>query len=118
MNEAVRDAYVKDCEKGLGRWNRLLEESGYPHRMVLPSTRFRRTVGSWANVPTDTTGKPISAEEFAARQAQWLPTEGDRAYVHSLMKGVLERGKMAGWIAPPERGINTQPVDFEYVLLH
>jgi predicted RNA binding protein YcfA (HicA-like mRNA interferase family) len=27
----------------------------------------------------------------------------------------LPRGKMAGWIAPPERGINTQPVDFEYV---
>jgi benzoyl-CoA 2,3-dioxygenase component B len=63
-------------------------------------------------------GKPIKAEEFAARQTEWLPTEGDRAYVRSLMKGVFERGKMAGWIAPPERGINTNPTDFEYVLLH
>jgi hypothetical protein len=25
---------------------------------------------------------------------------------------------MAGWIAPPERGINTQPIDFEYVKFH
>ena len=118
MNEVVRESYVRDCEKGLARWNKLLEDAGYPHRMVLPSPRFRRTVGSWANIPTDTTGKPISAEEFAARQTEWLPTESDRAYVRSLMKGVLERGRMAGWIAPPERGINAKPTDFEYVLFH
>jgi benzoyl-CoA 2,3-dioxygenase component B len=118
MNEVVRESYVRDCEKGLARWNKLLEDSGYPHRMVLPSGKFRRTVGSWANVPTDTTGNPITAEEFAARQTEWLPTEGDRAYVRSLMKGVFERGRMAGWIAPPERGINTLPADFEYVKLH
>ncbi len=118
MNEVVRESYVRDCEKGLARWNKLLEDSGYPQRMFLPSPRFRRTVGSWANVPTDLSGKPIGAEEFAARQTEWLPTEGDRAYVRSLMKGVFERGKMAGWIAPPERGINTKPANFEYVLLH
>jgi benzoyl-CoA 2,3-dioxygenase component B len=115
VNEVVREAYVRDCERGLARWNRHLEEAGYPQRMTLPNTRFRRTVGSWANVPTNPEGKPIGIEEFNARQDEWLPTESDRAYVHSLMKGVFERGKMAGWIAPPERGINTQPVDFEYV---
>jgi len=38
--------------------------------------------------------------------------------VHSLMHGVFERGKMASWIAPPERGINAQPLDFEYVCFH
>ncbi|HWY42656.1 MAG TPA: benzoyl-CoA 2,3-epoxidase subunit BoxB [Candidatus Sulfotelmatobacter sp.] len=118
MNEVVRESYVRDCEKGLARWNKLLEDSGYPHRMALPSARFRRTVGSWANVPTDLSGMPISKQEFAARQTEWLPTEEDRAYVRSLMKGVFERGKMAGWIAPPERGINTQAMDFEYVKLH
>jgi benzoyl-CoA 2,3-dioxygenase component B len=115
INEVVREAYVGDCEKGLGRWNRHLEEAGHPQRMKLPSTRFRRTVGSWANVPTDPDGTPISGEESAARQDEWLPTRDDRAFVHSLMHGVFERGKMASWIAPPERGINAQPLDFEYV---
>ena len=118
MNEAVREAYVHDCEKGLARWNRLLEEAGYPHRLGLPSTRFRRTVGSWANIPTDLSGKRISAEEFNTRLDEWLPTAEDRGFVHSLMQGVFERGKMAAWIAPPERGINTQPLDFEYVRFH
>jgi benzoyl-CoA 2,3-epoxidase subunit B len=28
---------------------------------------------------------------------------------------VTEPGKMAGWIAPPDRGVNNLPVDYEYV---
>ena len=27
----------------------------------------------------------------------------------------LEPGKIAGWIAPPAKGINGQPVEYEYV---
>jgi benzoyl-CoA 2,3-dioxygenase component B len=33
------------------------------------------------------------------------------------MYPVTEAGKFANWIAPPPRGINGQPVDFEYVRL-
>ena len=38
--------------------------------------------------------------------------------VQSLMKPVLEIGKFANYIAPPARGINRMPVDFEYVKFH
>jgi benzoyl-CoA 2,3-dioxygenase component B len=31
------------------------------------------------------------------------------------MKPVYERGKMASWVAPPVKGINALPGDFEYV---
>jgi benzoyl-CoA 2,3-dioxygenase component B len=44
-----------------------------------------------------------------------LPTTEDRAYVASLMQPVVEPGKFANWIASPARGINGQPLDFEYV---
>jgi benzoyl-CoA 2,3-dioxygenase component B len=44
-----------------------------------------------------------------------LPSEEDRAYVASLMGRVVETGKMANWIAPPNIGINRQAVDFEYI---
>jgi benzoyl-CoA 2,3-dioxygenase component B len=30
---------------------------------------------------------------------------------------VTEPGKIASWIAPPARGINGQPIDFQYVRL-
>jgi benzoyl-CoA 2,3-dioxygenase component B len=33
------------------------------------------------------------------------------------MQSVVEPGKFAGWIAPPPRGINGKPLDFEYVKL-
>ena len=45
----------------------------------------------------------------------WLPSDEDRAFVASLMGRVAEPGKFANWIAPPARGINSQPIDFEYV---
>ena len=53
--------------------------------------------------------------EWKAHEAQWLPSEADRAFVASLMGRVAEPGKFANWIAPPARGINNQAVDFEYV---
>jgi benzoyl-CoA 2,3-dioxygenase component B len=34
------------------------------------------------------------------------------------MKPVREPGKFANYIAPPARGINRQPADFEYVKFH
>jgi len=118
MNEVTRNSYVRDCDIGVKRWNRLIEKAGYTTRLSLPSTRFRRNIGSWAGISTDPAGRPISRAEFDAHKAYWLPDEADRSFVHSLMQGVFDRGKMAAWIAPPDRGINNNPVDYEYVKLH
>jgi benzoyl-CoA 2,3-dioxygenase component B len=117
MNDVTRGSYVKDCDMGVTRWNRLIEKAGHSFRLALPSTRFRRNIGIWAGVPTNPQGTPITQEEFNAKIAGWLPSEGDQAYILSLMHGVYEQGKMAAWIAPPDRGINNNPVDYEYVRL-
>jgi benzoyl-CoA 2,3-dioxygenase component B len=34
------------------------------------------------------------------------------------MKPVYEPGKFANWIAPPNKGIEGRPVEFEYVKMH
>jgi len=117
MNEVARVAYVKDCGMGLKRWNMMIQRAGHAFELALPSTRFRRGIGAWANIPTDPTGKRISAEEHTRRMPEWVPTEADRAHVKSLMQRVVEPGKMAAWIAPPDRGINNQPSAYEYVKL-
>ena len=62
-------------------------------------------------------GRVISEAEWDARRRDWLPTEEDQAFVQSLMRPVVEPGKFASWIAPPSRGINGKPVEFEYVRL-
>src|SRR5689334_23667948 len=118
LNEVMRESYLKDCEIGLKRWNRMIERAGHEIRLSLPSSRFRRAIGPWAGQPVDTHGKSIAREEYERRLDDWIPNERDRAFVHSLMQRVVEPGKMAAWIAPPERGINNLPVDYEYVHLH
>lgn len=118
LNEVMRESYIKDCEIGLKRWNRTIERAGHAFRLTLPSSRFRRSIGAWANQPVTPEGKMISKDEYAKTLTQWIPSEADRAFVHSLMQRVVEPGKMAGWIAPPERGINNLPVEHEYVKLH
>jgi benzoyl-CoA 2,3-epoxidase subunit B len=117
LNEVMRESYLKDCEIGLKRWNRMIERAGYEFRLSLPSSRFRRQIGPWAGQPVDTHGKLLAREEYERRLDDWIPSERDRAFVHSLMHKVIEPGKMAAWIAPPERGINNLPVDYEYVRL-
>jgi benzoyl-CoA 2,3-dioxygenase component B len=118
MNEVMRQSYIKDCEIGLKRWNMQIQRAGHDFRLSLPSPHFRRSIGAWANVPTDPQGRPISREEYALRLPEWLPSEADHNFVHSLMQRVVAPGKMAGWIAPPERGINNLGLDYQYVALN
>jgi len=118
MNEVTRAAYMADCEIGVRRWNRLIAEAGYAFRLALPSPRFHRSVGAWARAHTDPLGNPIGDNEWAPRQRDWLPSDADRAFVKSLMQRVTEPGKMAGWLAPPEIGIDNLPATYEYVRLN
>jgi benzoyl-CoA 2,3-dioxygenase component B len=118
MNEVTRLAYVKDCEGGIARWNRVIAAAGHGFQFKLPSPRFRRAMGAWAGQPVDPAGRIVPEAEFRAGLARWLPSDDDKAFVKSLMRGVTEPGKMAGWIAPPVRGIDGLPVEYEYVKLH
>ncbi len=120
LNERLRDDYIVDCQKGVDRWNKLLERAGVETRMTLPHKCFHRRVGRFDieavdAVNVDPTGKIISEAEWTHRHSDWLPTTEDHAYVASLMQPVTEPGKMANWIAAPRTGINSQPQDFEYI---
>jgi benzoyl-CoA 2,3-dioxygenase component B len=117
LNEVMRESYLKDCEIGLKRWNRTIERAGHALRLTLPSTRFRRSIGAWVGQPVTPEGKLVSREEYDRRLYEWIPSAEDQAFVRSLMQRVAEPGKMAGWIAPPDRGINNLPVEYEYVKL-
>jgi len=118
LNEVMRESYLKDCEIGLKRWNRTIERAGYDLRLTLPSSRFRRSIGPWAGIPVDPQGKQVDKSFYEEHLHDWIPSPSDRTFIQSLMKKVVEPGKMAAWIAPPERGINNLAVDYEYVKLH
>ena len=117
MNEVLREEYVRENLKSVEYWNRECEKAGVDYRFTLPSPRFHRTVGEYAGHHFDPSGNLIDEEQWNNHVDEWLPTPEDRAYVKSLMKLVTEPGKFAAWIAPPLRGIDGQPIEFEYVKL-
>ena len=116
LNEVLRDWYVGDCGHGLDRWNRKIEASGIGFQFALPNRKFNRQIGVFAGRRFDPDGHPVSEEVWQQRRDEWLPSAGDTAYLKSLQATpVYEPGKFANYIAPPLRGINQRPIDFEYV---
>ena len=116
MNEVLRDAYVDDCQRGVDKWNRFIAAHGVPFELTLPSRRFHRHIGIYADVSADPKGNLISNEEFAKRKNDWLPSDADKAFVQSLMqKPIYDPKQMASWLSPPKQGIKGRAVDFEYV---
>jgi benzoyl-CoA 2,3-epoxidase subunit B len=115
LNETLRDSYIADCERALARWNKIIREAEIRYELKLPHRGFRRAIGEFAGVNVTPEGQIISTEEWEQRSPEWLPTQAEREFVASLMKPVTTPGQFAGWIAPPARGINHQPLDFEYV---
>ena len=116
LNERLRNDYVEDCAKGLVRWNKVIEQAGIAFELKLPHRAFNRRIGAFAELHVTPDGKVVNEAEWQANEGKWLPTAEDRSFVTSLMgPAVIEPGKYANWIAPPSRGINNQPANFEYV---
>ncbi|WP_408899697.1 benzoyl-CoA 2,3-epoxidase subunit BoxB (plasmid) [Nocardioides sp. R1-1] len=117
LNLDLRDEYVADCANGVRRWNQALEDAGLEERLFLPHEGFNRKVGVYAEHHVSPDGKVLTDEEWAAQVDSWLPSAEDRKAVADLMVPEYEYGKFANWIAPPQTGINDQPVEFDYVHL-
>lgn len=117
LNEVLRTEYIKDCARGVERWNKTIREEGISFELKLPSPKFHRQIGMWAGLCFDPDGNRLSEAEWNRRKSEWLPSQSDEDFVKSLMQPVYEPGKMASWIAPPAKGINNLPGDFEYVRL-
>ncbi len=117
MNEVLRDAYVDDCENVIKRWNRALKKADSEFELKLPSRRFRRGQGIYAGKCFAPDGTPMDREEYDKKLPEWVPSEEEKKYIHTLMVGVADVGKIANWIAPPRKGIKDKPFEYEYVRL-
>ncbi len=118
LNMRLRDEYVKDCQGGVNRWNKVIEKAGIKFALMLPSVAFHRNVGEFKAIKASPDGKVLTETEWAKMQAQWIPTTDDGAFIESLMVPCWEPGKYAGWLSPPKVGVDNKGGDFEYVKIH
>lgn len=115
LNERLRDDYIVDSQRGVNRWNRVLEQYGSDVRLTLPHRAFHRAIGVFAGAHVSPEGRLLTEAEWRQGVSDWLPTDADHDFVDTLMQPVTEPGVMARWISPPSRGINGQTIDFAYV---
>jgi benzoyl-CoA 2,3-dioxygenase component B len=116
LNERLRDDYIREVQSGVDRWNRIIARNAVPFRLTLPHKGFHREIGNFAGHHISLDGRVMTEAEWTKHQHEWLPSPADHSYVQSLMTGrVVQPGRFANWIAPPARGINNQPLNFEYV---
>lgn len=109
LNARLRDDYIRDCEKGVARWNKIIEKSSVAFELRLPHVAFHRNVGAFRDLHVDPDGNLMDAASFEARREQWLPSAADRGFIESLMRPVTAPGAFAPWIAPPRSGSTTGP---------
>ncbi len=115
INMRLRDDYTRDCEKGVERWNKIIERVGIDFRLALPHVAFHRDIGEFKDVRATPEGALIDEAAWARAKDKYLPSAEDGEFIASLMKPVATTGKFAAWIAPPKVGIDNRPGDFEYV---
>jgi benzoyl-CoA 2,3-dioxygenase component B len=117
LNARLRDDFIEDCQAGITRWNNEISDRGIDFEIVLPHVAFNRRIGEFGEIAVTPEGDLISRAELEQNRDRWLPTSDDQGYIESLMQPELTPGEFAGWIAPPSRGIQGRPTDFEYVRL-
>ena len=117
MNEVLRDWYVGDCAAGVTRWNKILERHGMSDRLRLPDRKFNRGIGMYSSAALRSERRAaVGRASGSAASTSGCRRRPTREYLLSIMATpVYEPGKFANYIAPPRRGINRQPIDFEYV---
>ncbi|MFZ0351292.1 MAG: benzoyl-CoA 2,3-epoxidase subunit BoxB [Pseudolabrys sp.] len=115
LNMRLRDDYTNDCNKGVARWNKIIEATGIKFELKLPHVAFHRHIGEFRDVVAAPAGDLIDKAVWEKSKDAWLPSSSDGDFIESLMQPVVERGKFASWIAPPKVGIDNKPGDFEYV---
>src|SRR5262249_809924 len=117
INMRLRDDYTADCQRGLDRWNKIIDRVGVNFRFELPHVAFHRQIGEFRDIMASPSGDLVDDAAWNKDKDNWLPSKDDGEFVQSLMRQVLEPGKFASWIAPPRVGIDNKPGDFEYVKL-
>ena len=73
VNMRLRDDYTADCQRGLDRWNKVIDKTGVAFKLELPHVGFHREIGEFKDVKITPAGEIVDEAAGAAP-----PTNGCR----------------------------------------
>ena len=73
LNMRLRDDYVRNCQKGIDRWNRVMTLNDIDFQITLPHVGFHRKIGEFKNSTFDITGTLLTADDWTRRRDTMLP---------------------------------------------
>src|SRR5258706_4326206 len=96
INMRLRDDYTADCQRGLDRWNKIIERTGVDFKLELPNVAFHRGIGEFRDIKASPKGVLLDDATWQREKDKWLPSTADGDFIASLMKPVRELGQFAG----------------------
>src|SRR6202043_1757225 len=88
INMRLRDDYTADCQRGLDRWNKIIDKTGVAIRLELPHVAFHRQDGEVRDLQDSSTGKLLDEAAWSREVGKWLPSRDDGDFIASLMRPV------------------------------
>src|SRR6195256_882452 len=73
INMRLRDDYTADCQRGLDRWNKIIERIGVNFRFELPHVAFHRQIGEFKDIKASPTGELVDDATWNREKDKWLP---------------------------------------------
>ena len=78
INMRLRDDYTADCQRGLDRWNKIIERIGVDFQFELPHVAFHRQIGEFKDIKASPTGELVDDATWNKREGQVAAVEGRR----------------------------------------
>jgi benzoyl-CoA 2,3-epoxidase subunit B len=84
LNELSRSHYLKEVNGLIDSLNKLIPDGGC--KLVLPDTKFNRSIGEYAGKTYSTTGELLTPEQYDKHRDDALPTPADKKTLTDLFK--------------------------------
>ena len=65
----LRDDYTADCQRGLDRWNKIIDKTGVAFKLELPHVGFHRQIGEFKDVKVSPAGETRRRRGLEPRSA-------------------------------------------------
>src|SRR5438552_11847233 len=90
INMRLRDDYTADCQRGLDRWNKIIERTGIAYKLELPHVAFHRHIGEFKDVHARPDGPLVDETTWSRDKDKWLPSSDDAEFIQGLMSQMVE----------------------------